>query len=134
MAPEPRTIAAFFEKQLADLRHDLPSAQAVAIVSEDGCLAPDPVMQAEMTLHASTLRVLARAAGEPAAALGIERPRCLIVDATAGVLIVRPIATNKPRLLVLVIRDPHEVSVALNRLHRIAGEIEARLPAAAQQG
>lgn len=127
MAPEPRTIRAYFEKQLADLRETIGSARVAALVSEEGCMAPDPLMQAAVTLHGSRLRELAAAAAVPGANFEIGQPRCLIVDAANGVLIVRPIATRKPRLLVVVLDDHADVSRALSGVHRIAGEIETRL-------
>ncbi|HEU0201530.1 MAG TPA: hypothetical protein VFR86_13985 [Burkholderiaceae bacterium] len=127
MAPEPRTIRAFFEKQLADLRDTIGSARIAAIVSDDGCMAPDPVMQAAVTLHGSRLRDLVAAATQPSADFEVGQPRCLIVDGMNGVLIVRPISTRKPRLLVVVLDDRADVSRALNGVHRIAGEIETRL-------
>jgi predicted regulator of Ras-like GTPase activity (Roadblock/LC7/MglB family) len=129
MAPEPRTITAFFEKQLADLRDTLPSARLATIVSEDGCLAPDAVMQAEAALHISRLLELTRAAQAMGAELSVGKARCLIVDGTAGVVIMRPIATKKPRVLVVVLGDQHDVSRALGGVHKLAAEIEQRLPA-----
>jgi hypothetical protein len=127
MAPEPRTIRAFFEKQLADLRDTIGSARVAAIVSDEGCMAPDPMMQAAVTLHGSRLRNLAATAAEPAANFEVGAVRCLIIDGMNGVLIVRLIATRKPRLLVVVLEDRADVSRALNGVHRIAGEIETRL-------
>lgn len=124
MPPEPRTIRAFFEKQLADLRNSLPSAKAAAIVSEDSCLT---AAADQITPQNTQLNGFIAAARFAAAALGLAQPRCLILDATSGVLIVRPIGTLKSRLLVLVLGDPRDVTRALAGIHRLAAEIETRL-------
>ncbi len=124
MSPEPRTIRAFFEKQLADLRDSLPSVRAAAIVSEDTCLT---VAADQLTPQSTQLNGFVAAARFAASALGLAQPRCLILDATSGVLIVRPIGTLKTRLLVIVLGDPRDVTRALAGVHRLAAEIESRL-------
>jgi predicted regulator of Ras-like GTPase activity (Roadblock/LC7/MglB family) len=132
MAPEPRTIRIFIERQLADLRESVPSALAAAVVSDDACLTPDAGATDSLSPQTAQLRTLVAAARTTTAALGLDKTRCLILDGTAGVLIVRPIQTAKPRLIVLLLADPRDVTRALNGMHRLAGEVEARLaPAAA---
>jgi predicted regulator of Ras-like GTPase activity (Roadblock/LC7/MglB family) len=126
MAPEPRTIRAFFERQLADLRESIPSMLAAAIVGEDSCLTADAGTSA-LSPQAERVRALAAAARAAAGSLGLDQPRCLILDGTAGVLIVRPIAVGKPRLIVLLLADPRDVTRALAGAHRLAAEVEARL-------
>jgi predicted regulator of Ras-like GTPase activity (Roadblock/LC7/MglB family) len=127
MAPEPRTIRIFFERQLADLRESVPSALAAAVVSDDACLSADAGVTDALSPQTTQLRGLIAAARTTAAALGLDKTRCLILDGTAGVLIVRPIQTAKPRLIVLLLADPRDVTRALNGMHRFAAEIEARL-------
>jgi predicted regulator of Ras-like GTPase activity (Roadblock/LC7/MglB family) len=126
MAPEPRTIRAFFEKQLADLRESIPSALAAAIVSDDACLTPD-IGESELSPQAEQVRSLVAAARAASRSLGLDRTRCLILDGTAGVLIVRPIATGRPRLIVLLLADPRDVTRALAGAHQLAAQVEARL-------
>ena len=127
MAPESRTIRMFFERQLADLRESVPSALAAAVVSDDACLTPDAGATDSLSPQTIQLRGLIAAARTTASALGLDKTRCLILDGTAGVLIVRPIQTTKPRLIVLLLADPRDVTRALNGMHRLAGDIEARL-------
>jgi predicted regulator of Ras-like GTPase activity (Roadblock/LC7/MglB family) len=131
MTPEPRTIRVFFERQLADLRESVPSALAAAVVSDDAGLTPDIGTPDSLSPQTAQLRGLVAAARTAASALGLDRTRCLILDGTAGVLIVRPVQTAKPRLIVLLLADPRDVTRALNGMHRLAGEIEARLAASA---
>jgi len=132
MATEPRTIRVFFERQLADLRESVPSALAAAVVSDDNCLTSDAVGVADaLSPQTTQLRGLIASARTTASALGLDKTRCLILDGTAGVLIVRPVQTAKPRLIVLLLADPRDVTRALNGMHRLAAEIEARLTAAA---
>ena len=130
MAPESRTIRIFIERQLADLRESVPSALAAAVVSDDGALTPDAGAMDSLSPQTTQLRSLVAAARTTASALGLDKTRCLILDGTAGVLIVRPIQTAKPRLVVLLLADPRDVTRALNGMHRLAGEIEARLTSA----
>ncbi|MCX8003513.1 MAG: hypothetical protein N2688_00920 [Burkholderiaceae bacterium] len=130
MAPEPRTIRAYFEKQLADLRASVPSAIAAAIVCEDASVAAGDDRE-RLSPVAAQMRALAAQTREASVAAGIGPARCLIVDALGGVLIVRPIATARPRFIVLLLADPHDVSRALAGVHRLAGEVEARLAPAA---
>jgi predicted regulator of Ras-like GTPase activity (Roadblock/LC7/MglB family) len=127
MAQEPRTIRIFFERQLADLRESVPSALAAAVVSDDAGLTPDAGATDPLSPQTAQLRALVAAARSAAGALGLDKTRCLILDGTAGVLIVRPIQTAKPRLIVLLLADPRDVTRALNGMHRLAAEIEARL-------
>lgn len=127
MATEPRTIRVFFERQLADLRESVPSALAAAVVSDDAGLTPDANTGDALSPQTAQLRGLVAAARTAAAALGLDKTRCLILDGTAGVLIVRPIATAKPRLIVLLLADPRDVTRALNGMHRLAADIETRL-------
>jgi len=127
MAPESRTIRIFIERQLADLRESVPSALAAAVVSDDGALTPDAGAMDSLSPQTTQLRSLVAAARTTASALGLDKTRCLILDGTAGVLIVRPIQTAKPRLVVLLLADPRDVTRGLNGMHRLAGEIEARL-------
>lgn len=129
MTPEPRTIRVFFERQLADLRESVPSALAAAVVTDDAGLTPDAGATDALSPQTTQLRGLVAAARTTAAALGLDKTRCLILDGTAGVLIVRPVQTAKPRLIVLLLADPRDVTRALNGMHRLAGEIEARLAA-----
>lgn len=126
MAPEPRTIRAFFERQLAELRESIPSALAAAIVSDDACLTPD-VGASALSPQAEQVRSLVAAARAASRSLGLDQARCLIVDGTAGVLIVRPIATGRPRLIVLLLADPRDVTRALAGAHHLAAQVEARL-------
>jgi predicted regulator of Ras-like GTPase activity (Roadblock/LC7/MglB family) len=127
MATEPRTIRVFFERSLADLRESLPSALAAAIVSDDACLTPDAGATDALSPQTAQLRALVAAARASASALGLDKTRCLILDGTAGVLIVRPIVTARPRLIVLLLADPRDVTRALNGMHKLAAAIEARL-------
>jgi len=127
MAPEPRTIRIFIERHLADLRESVPSALAAAVVSDDACLTPDAGTTDSLSPQTAQLRSLVAAARTTATALGLDKARCLILDGTAGVLIVRPILTAKPRLIVLLLADPRDVTRALNGMHRLAAEVEARL-------
>ena len=131
MASEPRTIRIFIERQLADLRESVPSAIAAAVVSDDACLTPDAGTTDALSPQTAQLRTLVAAARTTSAALGLDRTRCLILDGTAGVLILRPIQTAKPRLIVLLLSDPRDVTRALNGMHRLAGDVEARLAPAA---
>jgi predicted regulator of Ras-like GTPase activity (Roadblock/LC7/MglB family) len=131
MAPESRTIRIFIERQLADLRESVPSALAAAVVSDDACLTPDAGATDSLSPQTAQLRTLVAAARTTSAALGLDKTRCLILDGTAGVLIVRPIQTAKPRLIVLLLADPRDVTRALNGMHRLAGEVEVRLAPAA---
>jgi hypothetical protein len=132
MATEPRTIRVFFERQLADLRESVPSALAAAVVSDDASLTSDTgTMGDALSPQTSQLRGLVAAARTAGSALGLDKTRCLILDGTAGVLIVRPVQTAKPRLIVLLLSDPRDVTRALNGMHRFAAEIETRLAAAA---
>ena len=131
MAPESRTIRIFFERQLADLRESVPSALAAAVVSDDACLSADAGVTDALSPQTTQLRSLIGAARTTAAALGLDKTRCLILDGTAGVLIVRPVQTVKPRLIVLLLADPRDVTRALNGMHRFVAEIEARLTASA---
>jgi hypothetical protein len=130
MAPESRTIRIFFERQLADLRESVPSALAAAVVSDDAGLTPDAGATDALSPQTVQLRTLVAAARTTASALGLDKTRCLILDGTAGVLILRPIQTAKPRLIVLLLSDPRDVTRALNGMHRLAAEIEARLTSA----
>jgi predicted regulator of Ras-like GTPase activity (Roadblock/LC7/MglB family) len=131
MATEPRTIRVFFERQLADLRESVPSALAAAVVSDDACLTSDAVGVTDtLSPQTAQLRGLIASARMTASALGLDKTRCLILDGTAGVLIVRPVQTAKPRLIVLLLADPRDVTRALNGMHRFAAEVEARLTAA----
>jgi predicted regulator of Ras-like GTPase activity (Roadblock/LC7/MglB family) len=134
MAPEPRTIRAFFEKQLADLRESVPSALAAAIVSDDACLTADAGAMDSLSPQTAQLRSLVASARNTAAALGLDRTRCLILDGTAGVLIVRPMQTVKARLIVVLLADPRDVTRALNGMHRLAADIEVRLAPSAALG
>lgn len=131
MATEPRTIRVFFERQLADLRESVPSTLAAAVVSDDACLSSDIGISDALSPQTTQLRSLIAAARTTASALGLDRTRCLILDGTAGVLIVRPVQTARPRLIVLLLADPRDVTRALNGMHRFAAEIEARLTAGA---
>ncbi len=134
MAQEPRTIRIFIERQLTDLRESVPSALAAAVVSDDACLTPDAGATDPLSPQTEQLRTLVAAARTTTAALGLDKTRCLILDGTAGVLIVRPIQTAKPRLIVMLLADPRDVTRALNGMHRLAGEVEARLaPTAAPE-
>lgn len=134
MAQEPRTIRIFIERQLTDLRESVPSALAAAVVSDDACLTPDAGATDSLSPQTEQLRTLVAAARTTTAALGLDKTRCLILDGTAGVLIVRPIQTAKPRLIVMLLADPRDVTRALNGMHRLAGEVEARLaPTAAPE-
>jgi predicted regulator of Ras-like GTPase activity (Roadblock/LC7/MglB family) len=126
MATEPRTIRIFIERQLADLRESVPSALAAAVVSDDACFT-DTGTTDSLSPQTAQLRSLVAAARTTTAALGLDKTRCLILDGTAGVLIVRPIQTAKPRLIVILLADPRDVTRALNGMHRLAGEVEARL-------
>jgi predicted regulator of Ras-like GTPase activity (Roadblock/LC7/MglB family) len=129
MANEPRTIRVFFERQLADLRESVPSALAAAVVSDDACLSADVGVADALSPQTTQLRTLVASARTTASALGLDKTRCLILDGTAGVLIVRPVQTAKPRLIVLLLADPRDVTRALNGMHRFAADIEARLTA-----
>lgn len=126
MAPEPRTIRAFFEKQLAELRESIPSALAAAIVSDEVCSTPDAGARS-LVPQAEQVRSLIAAARAASRSLGLDQARCLILDGTAGVLIVRPIATAKPRLIVLLLTDPRDVTRALAGAHKLAALVEERL-------
>jgi predicted regulator of Ras-like GTPase activity (Roadblock/LC7/MglB family) len=130
MAPESRTIRIFFERQLADLRESVPSALAAAVVSDDAGLTPDVGTTDSLSPQTAQLRGLVAAARTTASALGLDKARCLILDGTAGVLIIRPIQTAKPRLIVLLLSDPRDVTRALNGMHRLAADIETRLTSA----
>lgn len=126
-ATEPRTIRVFIERQLADLRESVPSALAAAVVSDDACLTPDAGAADPLSPQTAQLRSLVAAARTTTQALGLDKTRCLILDGTAGVLIVRPIQTAKPRLIVALLSDPRDVTRALNCMHRLAADVEARL-------
>lgn len=132
MAPEPRTIRTYFEKHLADLRESVPSALAAAIVSDDACLSADAGVMDSLSPQTAQLRALVASARSTAAALGLDKTRCLILDGTAGVLIVRPLQTAKPRLIVILLGDPRDVTRALNGMHRLAADIEIRLAPTAE--
>lgn len=127
MASEPRTIRIFIERQLVDLRESVPSALAAAVVSDDACLTPDAGTTDSLSPQTAQLRTLVAAARTTTAALGLDKTRCLILDGTAGVLIVRPMQTAKPRLIVMLLADPRDVTRALNGMHRLAADVEARL-------
>src|SRR5256885_9179803 len=100
MTTEPRTIRTFFERQLADLRESVPSVLAAAVVSDDANLTSDIGSTGDaLSPQTTQLRGLVAAARTAASALGLDRTRCLILDGTAGGLIVRPIQTAKPRLI-----------------------------------
>ncbi|MCS6945186.1 MAG: hypothetical protein RMK97_07225 [Sutterellaceae bacterium] len=126
MAPEPRTIRAYFERQLAELRGSLPSVLAAAIVCEDAAVAAANDRERLSTVTAQ-VRVLVETARQASGDAGIGQPRCVIVDALGGILIVRPIATARPRFIVLLLADPRDASRALAGVHRLANEVEARL-------
>src|SRR5262249_57294227 len=107
----------------------LPSALAAAVVTDDAGMTSDTETSDALSPQTAQLRSLVAAARTAASALGLDKTRCLILDGTAGVLIVRPVQTAKPRLIVLLLSDPRDVTRALNGMHRFAADIEARLTA-----